>query len=36
MMGLADGSVRALSTDIDPKVLEALVTIAGGERITSP
>jgi len=32
-MGLADGSVRFLSENIDPKVLEALATMAGGEVI---
>jgi hypothetical protein len=34
-VGLVDGSVRALSTNIDPKVLEALMTIAGGEAVGS-
>ncbi len=33
MVGMADGSVRFLSKDIDPAVLAALVTINGGERI---
>jgi prepilin-type processing-associated H-X9-DG protein len=33
MVGFADGSVRALSTNTDPKVLEAMMTIAGGERV---
>ncbi len=32
-VGLADGSVRFLSEDIDPEVMEALVTINGGEVI---
>lgn len=31
--GLADGSVRFISENIDPEVLKALVTISGGERI---
>jgi Protein of unknown function (DUF1559) len=33
VIGMADGSVHAISTNTDPKVLEALSTIAGGERI---
>ena len=32
-MGLADGSVRFVSENIDPKVLEALATMAGGEVV---
>lgn len=32
-MGLADGSVRFVSENIDPKILEALATMAGGEVI---
>jgi hypothetical protein len=32
-MGLADGSVRFVSENIDPTVMEALVTINGGEAI---
>lgn len=32
-VGLADGSVRFVSENIDPKVLEALATMAGGEVI---
>ena len=32
--GLADGSVRFISENIDPNVLEALVTIQGGEVVT--
>ena len=31
--GLADGSVRFISEDIDPEVFKALITIRGGERI---
>jgi len=30
---MADGSVRSISANIDPKVFEALSTIQGGERI---
>jgi len=33
MMGFADGSVRAISENIDPEVMEALATKAGGEVI---
>lgn len=32
-MGLCDGAVRFISEKIDPKVMEALVTIRGGEVI---
>ncbi|MCA9031736.1 MAG: DUF1559 domain-containing protein [Planctomycetaceae bacterium] len=32
-MALCDGSVRFVSENIDPKVMEALTTIAGGENI---
>ena len=32
-IGLADGSVRFVSENIDPKVMEALSTMAGGEVI---
>lgn len=31
--GLADGSVRFISENIDPEVFKALITISGGERI---
>ncbi|MCA9084024.1 MAG: DUF1559 domain-containing protein [Planctomycetaceae bacterium] len=30
---LADGSVRFISAEVDPKVLEALATMHGGERV---
>ncbi|HEX4129452.1 MAG TPA: DUF1559 domain-containing protein [Pirellulales bacterium] len=33
LVGMADGSVRWISKDVDPQVLEALVTIHGGETI---
>jgi hypothetical protein len=29
--GMADGSVRFFSSSIDPKILAAAITIAGGE-----
>jgi prepilin-type processing-associated H-X9-DG protein len=32
----ADGSVRAFSETIEPKVFEAMATIAGGEAIDLP
>ncbi len=32
-IGLCDGSVRTISEDIDPSVLEALTTIRGGEVV---
>ncbi len=32
-VAFADGSVQALSEKIDPAVLEALLTIAGGEKV---
>ena len=32
-MGLGDGSVRFISQNIDPSVLEALTTIRGGEAL---
>ena len=35
MAGLCDGSVRFISENIDPSVMEALVTIRGGEVIPS-
>jgi hypothetical protein len=31
---LADGSVRALKPEVDPAVVEALATKAGGEKIS--
>ncbi|HET6422190.1 MAG TPA: DUF1559 domain-containing protein [Planctomycetaceae bacterium] len=33
-VGMADGSVRFLSEDADPKLLEALLTINGGEPVS--
>lgn len=33
LVGMADGSVLFISFDVDPRVMEALVTIAGGESI---
>lgn len=35
LAGMADGSVRFLSKDIDPQVLEALATIHGGESVNA-
>ncbi|MGD9857842.1 MAG: DUF1559 domain-containing protein [Planctomycetaceae bacterium] len=32
-VGLADGSIRFVSENIDPGVMEALVTISGGEVV---
>jgi hypothetical protein len=32
-MLLGDGSVRFISENIDPSVMEALVTISGGEVV---
>jgi prepilin-type processing-associated H-X9-DG protein len=29
-----DGSVRSVAKDVDPKVLEALTTIDGGEGVS--
>ena len=34
LVGMADGSVRFVSKDIDPTVLEQLATVAGGENAT--
>ena len=33
VVAMADGSVRVLSESLDPKVFEALSTIAGGEKL---
>jgi len=33
LAGMADGSVRFLSSDIDPTVMEQLATIGGGEKV---
>ncbi|HEV8003507.1 MAG TPA: DUF1559 domain-containing protein [Planctomycetaceae bacterium] len=35
-VGFADGSVRFISKTVDPKVLEAMTTIAGGENVGAP
>ena len=35
LAGMADGSVRFLSKDIDPTVLEQLATVGGGEPVTA-
>ena len=32
-VAFADGSIRGLRESIDPRILEALSTIAGGERM---
>jgi uncharacterized protein DUF1559 len=34
MVGMADGSVRFISKDMDPTVLEQLATIGGGEKVS--
>ena len=34
LVGMADGSVRFISSDVDPTVLEQLATIGGGENVT--
>jgi hypothetical protein len=36
LFGMADGSVQFISQSIDPTVLEAMVTIAGGEAVGAP
>jgi Protein of unknown function (DUF1559) len=36
LAAMADGSVRAISERVDPRVLEALVTICGGEAVSMP
>ncbi len=36
LAAMADGSVRFLSKDVDPAVIEALATIAGGEDSSPP
>ena len=33
MVAMADGSVRFLSGQIDPRVFEAISTVAGGEPL---
>ena len=33
MVAMADGSVRFINDRIDPKVFEAIATIAGGEPL---
>ena len=34
LVGMADGSVRFISSDVDPTVLEQLATVGGGEAAT--
>jgi hypothetical protein len=36
LFGMADGSVQFISQSVDPTVLEAMVTIAGGEAVGAP
>lgn len=36
LVGMADGSVRFISRDVDPRVLEMLATAAGGEPLSPP
>ncbi len=35
LAGMADGSVRFISKDVDPRVLEQLATIRGGDGVTA-
>ena len=35
LAGMADGSVRFISKDVDPRVLEQLATIHGGDGVTA-
>ncbi|HLA85938.1 MAG TPA: DUF1559 domain-containing protein, partial [Thermoguttaceae bacterium] len=35
-VGMADGSVRFLAKDVDPRIVEELVTINGGEKSREP
>jgi hypothetical protein len=32
----ADGSVRVIAKEVDPKVLKAFITMAGGEDVRFP
>jgi hypothetical protein len=35
-VGMCDGSVRSIGQDIDPEVVKAMLTIAGGEKVPWP
>jgi prepilin-type processing-associated H-X9-DG protein len=36
VIAMVDGSVTVVSESIDPKIFEAMSTIAGGEKISVP